>query len=200
MSDLAKEFAQRGGEEDAQKDWWPHLSTSELKPRLYAVAGWLADKTHMRYVLDLDCGDAALYDHLHPNFAKYIATDKRSMKFPRMSQFTFLRLTDDQVVGHKQIPRVDILVVMGYAAHLNERESDTLPDSIRAIVAHYAPAYIAVDAWARLPAECLVRNTVARLVGYGYNVEHALRVMPMASDVGGFANRQIYLLQRRHDE
>ena len=127
---------------------WDYLNTKEFDGRLMLIAGYLANKIQGKVILDLDCGHARLLKYIPHSFREYIGNDidrdTIDILANRYPEYAFLEQPDDvmadlveQIVG-----QIDILLCLGYGAKLNKHESQTLDESIKALVRQYHPEVV----------------------------------------------------------
>lgn len=127
---------------------WDYLNTKKFDGRLMLIAGYLANKIQGQVILDLDCGHARLLRYIPHTFREYIgndidkdAIDALANSYPSC---IFLEQPDDVMVGliEQVVGYVNILLCLGYGAKLNEHESQTLDESIKALVRQYHPEIV----------------------------------------------------------
>lgn len=173
--------------------------TPEFDHRLFLISGYLQHFIPGKTILDLNCGQAPLYWKLRPEFNFYLATDKQRISIQNSRPlFQFRKISDHLVPAYleqKNI-KVDILLVLGYDAYLNEFASVSLPETINTICAQQMPELVVFDAADRLPARCDLGPTLGRLTQKGYTVECSWYVRPRGQAFSPDAERQIYIMRR----
>ncbi len=135
---------------------WNYLNTKEFDGRLMLIAGYLANKIQGKVILDLNCGHAHLLSYIPCTFQKYIANDIDRDVINALANrwgYTFLEQPDDAMPS--LIAGVDILLSLGYAAKLNEHESQTLDETIKALVQKHRPEIVVLECAQRICANAL---------------------------------------------
>ena len=183
---------------------WDQFNNPELQGRLQLIAGYLANKLHGKCILDLNCGTAPLLDWLptdpvdwgwyHGNDTNQEFVERCREKGLRYT--SFYAIPDDKmiVVPSWATLDLDILLCLGYAAHLNEHESSTLDRSLVKIVKECRPEIVIIEAWAGLPKECNLGGVLAELARLGYAIAYSWFVKP-TTETGLYQDRVIYILE-----
>jgi len=183
---------------------WPHLDTKWLDGRLYLIAGYLARKIEHKVILDLACGKAPLLRYLPPVFKHYIGldTDAAAIQLARTAypnlQTTFWVLDDRHCLS--ELDRlglsVDVLLALGFAAGLNEYESQTLHQTVCQIAARYTPQYVVVEMCEDLMELGYLSEMMTGLSRSGYRTDSDWRIEP--AGLAEYSRRHVWFLINVH--
>lgn len=142
---------------------WEQFEKKELDGRLQLIAGYLANKTMGKFIVDLNCGTAPLLgwlprDYLgRPLWGWYYGNDTHhpfvlQAREKETLHTTFEHKRDSEVLASLPGNCIDpdILLCLGYATRLNEHESQVADTVILEIVHKYRPSIVIYEYWTGL--------------------------------------------------
>ena len=138
---------------------WEQFGMSELDGRLQLIAGYLANRLDGKYIVDLNCGTAPLLAWLpKPNLWSGYYGNDTSEEFIYQARRMGVQNTTFECIPDSAVPKrlaednipVDILLCLGYAARLNEYESQTLDESLEDIVRMFGSGVVILEYWSEI--------------------------------------------------
>jgi SAM-dependent methyltransferase len=177
---------------------WEYLRDPELDGRLLVVAGYLTRWITGKTILDLDCGYAPLLKFLPRTFNEYVGndTDPEAIAFLKENYPVgkWFECRDDEL---PKLERVDVLLCLGYGAHLNRYESATLDETVMALVYEHYPEIIVLEVWTRYPLLNEFNDLVDWIAEQDYEEVGMWWVRPWQQASGIYADRGVVFLERR---
>jgi hypothetical protein len=90
-----------------------------------------------------------------------------------------------------------VLLCLGYAAQLNEYESDTLDETIMELVYVFHPEIVVLEIWTRCPVLDAFNALVDWVVEQGYEEVGMWWVRPWQQPSGAYSERGVVFLERK---
>jgi len=135
---------------------WEYLG-KETDYRMLVVAGYICNHIKDKIIVDLNCLEGRILNYIPYTFKKYLGNDIiNRFKFKTDECIKFYNQSDSEFI--KMLNKIDILLALGHGGYElspNNKESQTLTNSIKYIMKFYNPEFVILEAAEGIYSTCI---------------------------------------------